>query len=306
MKWEKRGLIIDPDRYKNELRGSTRAYLPTVQIRNDTVRVYFSSLDKDMIGDVFFAELDREDLSRVIKVDGPVLKRGETGRFDEHGVTPSCVIDVDGFTFMYYYGWTKTVLSPQLLFIGLAMSDTDYNFVFYKLLNNPILDRTPREFISRSTSCVICEDYKFKMWYTGSLCGFDYKYNSKLVSKYAAKYAESVDGIHWEVKEDNTCLNLVDEEFGLSRSWVIHDDIYKMWYSIRRFDIPYRLGYAESEDGIKWERKDHLIGITVSDEGWDSEMVCFPCVIDLDGKRLMFYNGNGYGTSGIGYAELCG
>ncbi len=42
--------------------------------------------------------------------------------------------------------------------------------------------------------------------------------------------------------------------------------------------------------------------IDVSASGWDSEMVTYPAVID-DGARLhMFYNGNDYGRSGIGYA----
>ena len=67
--------------------------------------------------------------------------------------------------------------------------------------------------------------------------------------------------------------------------------------------ITYRLGYAEWIDGI-WIRRDDQVGLFASKEGWDSEMVCFPCIVDACGKRYMFYNGNNYGETGFGYAIL--
>ncbi len=35
----------------------------------------------------------------------------------------------------------------------------------------------------------------------------------------------------------------------------------------------------------------------------DSEMQCYPHVINLNERLVMFYNGNGFGRTGIGYAE---
>ena len=49
-------------------------------------------------------------------------------------------------------------------------------------------------------------------------------------------------------------------------------------------------------------RLDHAAGIARSDEGWDSEMICFPNVIRVGGALLMFYNGNRHGASGFGCA----
>ena len=79
-----------------------------------------------------------------------------------------------------------------------------------------------------------------------------------------------------------------------------------MWYSFRaQPGIPtYRIGYAESLDGIKWTRLDHLAGIDVSKEGWDSEMICYPRVFNHQDTLYMLYNGNGYGESGFGLAVL--
>ena len=44
----------------------------------------------------------------------------------------------------------------------------------------------------------------------------------------------------------------------------------------------------------------------MSENGWDSEMVCYPHILKIDGKYQMFYCGNGFGFEGFGYAELDG
>ena len=75
-----------------------------------------------------------------------------------------------------------------------------------------------------------------------------------------------------------------------------------MWYSCR--GDRYRIGYAESADGRRWERQDHRAGIDVTPGDWDGEMVCYPCVFDAPDGRYMLYNGNGYGATGIGLAVL--
>jgi hypothetical protein len=75
-----------------------------------------------------------------------------------------------------------------------------------------------------------------------------------------------------------------------------------MWYACR--GETYRIGYAESADGLSWKRHDAQAGIDVSEEGWDSEMIAYPWVFDHGGRRYMLYNGNGYGETGIGLAVL--
>jgi len=65
------------------------------------------------------------------------------------------------------------------------------------------------------------------------------------------------------------------------------------------------MGYAESVDGISFERMDHVLtGLAPSPSGWDSEMIEYPCVINHKGTYYMFYNGNDYGRDGVGLAVL--
>jgi hypothetical protein len=73
-----------------------------------------------------------------------------------------------------------------------------------------------------------------------------------------------------------------------------------MWYSYR--GEHYKIGVADSTDGILWQRKDSEVGIDVSETGWDSEMIEYAHVFELRNHLYMFYNGNGYGKTGLGYA----
>jgi hypothetical protein len=68
----------------------------------------------------------------------------------------------------------------------------------------------------------------------------------------------------------------------------------------------YRIGYAVSDDLENWTRDDSKAGIDVSPEGWDSEMVSYPHVFELDGRVRMLYLGNEVGRRGFGLAELDG
>ena len=107
---------------------------------------------------------------------------------------------------------------------------------------------------------------------------------------------------------------LPSTEGGISRpSVIIEDGIYKMWFSARaktdyrtNRNRSYRIYYAESADGIEWIRKDAEAGIDVSENSsdWDYEMIEYPLVINHLDEKILFYNGNHFGQSGVGYAVL--
>src|SRR5690606_25511582 len=66
----------------------------------------------------------------------------------------------------------------------------------------------------------------------------------------------------------------------------------------------YRLGYAYSHDGRNWQRADEEKGIDVSVSGWDSEMMCYPHLFNMQDQIFMLYNGNSFGKEGFGLAKL--
>jgi hypothetical protein len=77
-------------------------------------------------------------------------------------------------------------------------------------------------------------------------------------------------------------------------------------FSHKMAETNYSMGYAESaDDGRNWTRgnnQDLIVSCGAADE-WDSDMVCYPYLHSSGGRHWLFYNGNGYGASGIGWAE---
>ena len=66
----------------------------------------------------------------------------------------------------------------------------------------------------------------------------------------------------------------------------------------------YKLGYAYSLDLKIWSRDDAKLNFCLSDEGWDSEMMCYPHLFKVDDQIFLLYNGNNFGRYGFGAAKL--
>ncbi len=302
MKWKKIGNIIRPDNINRDWM-VTHAMDPTVDLVSDDVyRVYFCGRNNENQSLIGYAELDITNPYEIIKTPiKPVLGLGELGAFDDNGVTASWIVSHDNKKYLYYIGWKPRSTTRFSLMTGLAISD-DGGETFYRHSRAPILNLTDQEPFSILTApCVLKQEKIWKMWYVSCVDWL----NADL-PRYNIKYAESNDGITW--KQDGiVCIDFIsDRETALARPCVLFEDnIYKMWYSFKDPAIGYRMGYAESKDGIKWKRLDSQVGIEVSDSGWDSEMIQYPYVFNHKGYKYMFYNGNGYGANGAGLAVLC-
>jgi hypothetical protein len=303
MKWRKLGLVWAPD-------GAlwwARAYalLPTVEVVDDTtLRVYFASLDESKYGRVGYVDLDAEEPTRVLGGSRePVFDLGPLGAFDDSGVNPSCVVQADGRKLLYYIGWQRCARVPYMLFSGLALWSEE-DGVFVRCQPTPVLDRTTSEPYSRAAPFVLAEPDGYRAWYWSCVAWTEglegVHYNNVL------RTTTSTDGRVWD-SETSVCLAPEgDAEYSVGRPWVIReaDGGYRMWFSARSFGGHYTICYAESGDGVTWTRRDDLVGISVSETCWDSEMICYPCVVDVRGRRYLFYNGNRHGSTGFGVAVL--
>jgi hypothetical protein len=63
------------------------------------------------------------------------------------------------------------------------------------------------------------------------------------------------------------------------------------------------MGYAESRDGLAWQRRDADVGLDVTEGGWDGEAICYGIDIEAGGRTWLLYNGNDFGGTGFGIAE---
>lgn len=306
MKWEKKGQIFSPDKtiWWQQYYGilPTPVHLPEEKV----IRVFFASACKDKYGKISFIDLDENNPKLIINKHNEIcLMEGQPGAFDDCGVNPSAILKTDNGWLLYYAGYQRHHRTPYSILSGLASSKDGIQFTRVK--KTPVLERTETELSLRSAPTVIIENGIYRMWYVSD---FGWKkmegelYQGKLMPTYCLKYGTSKDGINWDVAEE-PALAPVGTEFGFGRPYIYKTEKgYQLYYSIRREDVLYRLGYAESEDGIHWTRKDKDIGIDVSADGWDSEMICYPAVITVKNKTYLFYNGNNNGETGFGYAEL--
>jgi hypothetical protein len=279
---------------------TSHAALPAARSLPDgRVRLYFSSRDERGRSKVTAAELDLDDPASIRYRDAPVVDVGPLGSFDDSGATMSCVVHHDGRELVYYTGWTLGGTVPFTLYAGCAVSDDDGK-TFSKVSAGPLLDRDDVDPFLTASPWVLVEEGRWRMWYVS---GTGWRVvDGEPRHWYHVKYAESDDGIEWR-RDGTVCIDYESErEHAISRPCVVRDrDVYRMWFSAR--GDAYRFGYAESTDGIHWERRDEDAGLPPSHADWSDEMQCYPAVLDHGGRRFLFYNGNGFGATGIGWAE---
>lgn len=309
MRWRKLGRVFTPQGQHGWLH--SHAQIPTALVlpTQGVIRVYFATRPKPGLSLTAFLDVALDDPTRVIYLhDKPILPLGDAGSFDEHGIMPQCALKHDGRIWLYYLGWSRRVSIPYSNWVGLAVSDDDGR-TFRKEFTGPVLDRTVTEIYSATGLFVLPDaDGGFLGWYADGLGWTDV--GGHLEERYLLKSAHSADGIEW-IRSGKVVIEPKNDQEAITRPIVrTIGNRWHLWYCYRGISDfrdganAYRIGYATSDDGRAWRRDDALAGIGVSATGWDSTMLAYPYVFDTGSRYLMFYNGNGFGASGFGVAEL--
>ncbi len=297
-RWVKQGVVVSPN--------------PGVSWMSTHVGPSFATSNDETVT-LFVTGRDDFNQSRIGVVDGtlsnvgfenghicqkPLLDLGEIGTFDESGVSYPWLVTHGDDTYMYYVGWTAGTRTRFRNFLGLAIS-RDGGESFHRFSRVPILDRTDSEPFGTGSCAVWIDDEGWHMVYTA----FDPWWfgDSRQEPRYRLKEALSDDGTSWHRTGRVVVDYATADEHVISRPMIMFDhDLTRLWYCYR--GSSYRIGYAESLDGYEFRRRDCSVGINVSESGWDSEMIEYAFVLDHDGERYMFYNGNQFGKTGLGLA----
>lgn len=295
MSWKKKGIIIEP---RSDIWWmKSHAMLPTVKfIKNNSFRVFYSGRDDNGVSHIGYSniEVKGDTIVELSKSQNPVLSPGDRGCFDDNGVTPSCIVG-DKF---YYIGWNSGTTTYRMsLIMGLAFINKSLKLERYS--RAPLMKRTDREPFGICTAPYVIKDHNiYKMWYVSGE-----KWITKDLPVYNIKYATSKDGVNWQ-RDGVISLELKKNETALARPFVIKNDkYYEMYFSYKDPKLGYRIGYAVSKNGIKFERvSNSKNSLSVSANGWDSEMVEYSYIFSHNNIKFMLYNGNEYGKNGIGYA----
>ena len=293
MAWRRLGKLFEPPS-DHAWMASHASYPCPFELEPNVYGVLFSSRDKLNRSSTGYLVVSLGPSPVVLDLhNGPILTPGEPGSFDDSGTTPCAVVVSGHQTFLYYLGWNLGTTVPFRNSIGLAVSENGAGF--HKHSKVPIMDRSEEDPLSLSYPSVVEENGEFKMWY-GTTRAWSYKEYEML---HVLTNARSSDGIHWTRSGVDVIAPSAQDEYAFSRPSVIkHGAKYRMWFSVR--GPYYRIGYAESPDGITWERDDSKFGLDRGDDDWENEMVEYPAVVSNGDSLFMFYNGNQYGKTGFG------
>ena len=303
--WRKLGRVILPGDAPTWC--TPHAYCPTpVLLSPDTIRVYCAFVGPGGIGRLGFVDVGAENPTRVAAVSThPCLDLGAPGRFDEHGITPVSIVrnPRDGHLMLYYAGWQRGVGVRYFLFAGLATSEDGVSFT--RVSECPILERCVGESLIRTSPMVRTDGDGFRMWYSA---GNEWSAGSDGVSRprYSLREAYSDDGYRWTTPGVPCSLDTGDAT-AVGRACVrpLPSGEWEMWFSYREDGGAYRMGHAQSPNGIEWIRGGDACVIRPGPPGdWDSDSVGLGTVLETSAGVYMFYNGNGIGTTGFGVARL--
>jgi hypothetical protein len=317
MKWKKIGKIFDPTKFKLPNGCTEFAQSPQVIVFGDFVRIYFStrslnSSNGKYLSHIAFVDI-KKNLRDIIAVSGhTVIELGNPGCFDEHGIFPMNVVRHGDLIYGYTSGVNRRVSVPVDSAIGLAISRDD-GLTFKRIGEGPVLAASLHEPCLIADPFVCIYQKKFHMWY---IFGAGWKKISSDATPdriYKIGHATSSDGINWTKDEGKQVIDcrLGSDECQALPTVIEISGSNHMFFCYRQAhdfrnnrDRSYRIGHAYSDDLISWTRDDSQMRIDISDNGWDSDMLCYPHVFKCDSQVYMLYNGNEFGRHGFGLAVL--
>ena len=252
---------------------------PNVIRVSDGYRIYYGS--RPHIGMATGRRANGKDWT---KVSAPILSAGSPGAFDAGGVNAPRVVPVtDRHWHMYHVGYHPTEKwgGMPVHQIGLSESE-DGGLSWRHSFTRSILPRGEgsHEAFATTSCSVLRIGSGWMLWY-GAIAQVPYLASICL--------AFSDDGHSWKKYDKNPVLTynpyFRPEAFVVASPNVMYDQgLFKMWYSARGLTGDCRPGeytvcYAESKDGIRWERFPGNPVLFPGSSGWDQKMVEYAQVL---------------------------
>ena len=301
-KWRKLGLLYCPSESIRHPKLLSHAANPLpFQINDDLYRIYFSGRDIDNQSSVGAIDIDIVNRKIIKEYRQPFFEHGLESSFYSAGVSIGNCYQVNDLTYMLFMGWQNPKEGHWRGDIGRLIVKSDLSLELES--EAPFMGSDSVDPISLSYPWVTKNERgDYSMWY-GSTTLWNAGNNEML---HVINYASSSDGNNWN-REGLAVPYELGKAQAFSRPTIVGnlEAGFEMWFSFRSGSgEKYRIGYALSQDGKKWELALDDVGIDVSLDGWDSDMIEYPFVFDHKNQRYMLYNGNGYGKTGFGLAVL--
>lgn len=315
MKWKKLGRVFNPVEHHLPDNCFEFAQSPQALLFDNFVRIYFSTRERDTSGKylshISFVDFDFEFKNILNLSKETVISLGGLGCFDEHGIFPLNVLRHENKILGYIGGWSRRVAVSVETAIGLAVSH-DQGETFTRVGAGPVLTASQYEPFLVGDPFVRVFNGTYHMWYIYGVRWIRESGHSVPERVYKIGHATSPDGVAWRKTSKQVIKDRLNIDECQALPTVIEcDKTFHMFFCYRQAlgfrnqkESAYRIGYAYSDNLVRWVRDDAGIGIDVSEGGWDSDMMCYPHVFRVGSDIYMLYNGNEFGRYGFGLAKL--
>lgn len=299
MRWRKLGLLYSPTPLHAKLLSHAANPMAVAQ-GGERYRIYFSARDERKRSSVGHVDLDLGSGRILAQSAEPDCEHGDPGSYCADGISIGNPYQTLLGRYVGFMGWQNPPDGHWRGDIGrLRIDDGRWRIAD----REPLLALDEIDPLSFSYPWIMrTGDGVYRMWY-GSTLSWDAGNGEML---HVIQHASSDDGEHWR-KRGLAVPYRIGSAQAFSRPTVVEapDGVLHMWFSYRGAPgRSYRIGYARSTDRVNWTLALDEAGIDVSAHGWDAQMIEYPFVFIHDGRWLMLYNGDGYGASGFGLAEL--
>jgi len=148
--------------------------------------------------------------------EDPVISFGEIGSFDDSLALGCSLVEDEDKLYFYYVGWMQGKRVRYYPSLGLSIS-TDGGRTFEKISKAPIIPRSDQDPFGMASPFVMKDGGQWRMWYS-SYREWKLKDNEPW-PRYELRYAESKDGIKWDLK-NHVCIGSNEGE-AVARPWSI-------------------------------------------------------------------------------------
>ena len=306
--------VIRPGQIHGEL-DARRCGAAHVLRLGDTYRMYYWADDREGRKHICCAAGDVDHPNIWRPLGEPLSAQAET-EYNRNGPSFPFVLGGEGEPWrMYFCAWGSGADGKKLPnTTGLAVSE-DEGLTWRYAAAEPILplDR-PWDRQGTGSCCVLRVGGELRMYYTAIGSYFSpppgvRTGHGDVVPRIGVAYAVSTDGVHWDKPLDDLMisprgLDGDPYEYICSKPFIVREpDGYRMWVST--FGPAYRIRSLTSPDGLAWTWEasgpDGEFGVGKAGE-FDDHQRSYACVVRHGEQYRCWYTGNGFGTTGMGYA----
>ena len=260
----------------------------------------------NFVSKLFSIDLEKKSFRVLHSPKEEIVNVGDSGTFDEFGMTPVSAIFIENQLYLYYAGWSRSVSVPYTAAIGILIETHRDSSKFKRLFKGPVIPYDTDEPYLMGSPRVKQFNNKLYMFYVAGTRWDDSSGSPE--PTYKIRLAVSNDGQNWSKIGRNLISDSIDAfECQAAPEVIRFGDGYLMLYSFRsslRHDPKreYQIGMAYSKNLEEWKTLPADLQTTAISPNISG--TSYYNLVEDSGEIRVFYQLPGMGKEGVGTAIL--